>query len=291
MAQDSMAERSPAQADASLEGQLARVPVREVRTARGVISLREAGAGPALVLLHGIGSNSGSWLHQLESPEGRRIIAWDAPGYGTSTPLAPASPSAADYADALTALLDAMAIDRLLLVGHSLGALMAGAFAARHPQRLHGLALLNPAGGYGNADPALREARLASRLKMMDELGPAGMAAQRASNLLSPTAPPEALQLVSWSMRRLDPAGHEQAARMLAGGKLAEDAARFPGRALVMCGSEDRITPEAGCRKIAECFAHGAYRSLHGLGHASYAEAPALVNAALAEFGREAGAW
>lgn len=277
--------------DATLEDRLGRIAVKEVQTARGVMSLREAGAGPALVLLHGIGSNSGSWLYQLESPDGRRVVAWDAPGYGTSAPLAAAAPSAADYACALAALLDALKIDRLVLVGHSLGALMAAAFAALHPQRLHGLVLLNPASGYGNADPAVREERLMSRLSMMEELGPSGLAEQRAGQLLSATAPPQALQLVSMSMRRLDPAGHEQAARMLAGGTLAEDAAGFPGPTLVMCGSEDRITPESGCRKLAQCFAAATYRSLPGLGHASYAEAPAVVQAALADFGRQAGAW
>ena len=286
-----LSQATMAQFNAPLEDRLGRVPVKEVRTARGVISLREAGAGPALVLLHGIGSNSGSWLHQLESPGTRRVIAWDAPGYGTSTPLPLAAPAAADYADALAALLDALGIERLVLVGHSLGALMATAFAALHPQRLYGLVLLNPAGGYGNADPAVREERLMSRLKMMDELGPSGLAEQRAGQLLSSTAPPDALQLVRIGMRRLDPAGHEQAARMLAGGKLSEDAAKFPGQTLVMCGSEDRITPESGCQTIARFFARGTYRSLPGLGHASYAEGPVTVNAALAEFGRQAGAW
>jgi pimeloyl-ACP methyl ester carboxylesterase len=288
MSDASMAKANP---NVNIEERLARFPSKEADISPGVISLREAGAGPALVLLHGIGSGSGSWLQQLESPGGARLLAWDAPGYGTSTPLPVAAPTAADYADALAALLLVLKIDRLVLVGHSLGALMAAAFAARHPQRLHGLVLLNPAGGYGNADPALREERLTSRLKMMEELGPSGLAEQRAAQLLSPAASTEALELVRWNMRQLDPAGHEQAARMLADGKLVEDAARYPGPTLVMCGSEDRITPEPGCRKIAEAFARGTYRSLPGLGHASYVEAPAVVNAALAEFGREAGAW
>ena len=43
------------------------------------ISYRETGSGRALVMLHGIGSGSASWLNQLESIQGFRLIAWDAP--------------------------------------------------------------------------------------------------------------------------------------------------------------------------------------------------------------------
>ena len=56
------------------------------KTSRG-IAYRETGAGPALVLLHGIGSGSAGWLFQLETLKGYRLIAWDAPGYGESENL------------------------------------------------------------------------------------------------------------------------------------------------------------------------------------------------------------
>jgi len=54
-----------------------------LKTSKG-ISYRENGAGQALVFLHGIGSQSVSWLNQLETLKGYRLIAWDAPGYGGS---------------------------------------------------------------------------------------------------------------------------------------------------------------------------------------------------------------
>ena len=71
---------------------------------------QESGTGPALVLLHGISSGSASWHKQLNDPRLQRccrILAWDAPGYGGSAPLAAEKPTAACYAGALARMLDA----------------------------------------------------------------------------------------------------------------------------------------------------------------------------------------
>lgn len=264
---------------------VATLPARIVHVGSNRFSYRTTGTGTTLVLLHGIGSSSASWIPLMQRlADGFHLVAWDAPGYGESTSLASLSPRAADYGDALAAMLDALSIDRTVLVGHSLGALMAADFAARHPHRVKALLLADPASGYGLADEATRNERLASRLKLMNELGPDGMAARRAAQLLGPNASPTALALVQWSMSRLRPEGHEQAARLLAAGRLVEDAARFPGETLVICGSEDKVTPEEACRKVAQACRNARYQSLPGLGHACYVEAPETVAAVVREF-------
>jgi len=267
------------------DARVARHPLDERRTARGVVSFRAAGAGPALCLLHGIGSQSGSWAPQLDALGAHyHVIAWDAPGYGRSDALVSAAPVAADYAATLAALWDALDLDRAVVVASSLGALIAGAFAARWPARAAGLVLLNPAGGYGRADAAERAAKLAARLDRLAALGPAGMAREPAPGMLSPAASAEARALAAWSTARLRPDGYAQAARMLAGGSLADDAARYDGPVLVVAASGDTITPPAGCRAIAAAFPQGSYRVLEGIGHLSYLDAPETVNALVAEF-------
>ena len=267
------------------DARVARHPLDERRTARGVVSLRAAGAGPVLCLLHGIGSQSGSWAPQLDALGARyRVIAWDAPGYGRSDALPSAAPDAADYAATLAALWDALDLDRAVVVASSLGALIAGAFAARWPARAAGLVLLNPAGGYGRADAAERTAKLAARLDRLAALGPAGMAREPAPGMLSPAASAEARALAAWSTARLRPDGYAQAARMLAGGSLADDAARYDGPVLVVAASGDTITPPAGCKAIAAAFPQGSYRVLEGIGHLSYLDAPETVNALVAAF-------
>src|ERR671937_1539999 len=240
------------------------------------ISYRETGTGPALVLLHGIGSSSAGWLFQLESLRGYRLIAWDAPGYGGSEFLAPPAPRPSDYAQALHEFLERLLLKDVVLVGNSLGCLMAGAYAAAHSERVRSMVLLGPAGGY--ADLSDREAKLTERLRQLDDLGPEGLAEQRSPTLVAKGSPPIALELVRWSQRRVQPQGYRQAIHCLAQGRLAADARRYAKRVLVACGSEDLITPEAGCKAIARAFPRGEYRSLAGIGHAPHVEAPEQIN-------------
>jgi pimeloyl-ACP methyl ester carboxylesterase len=246
------------------------------------ISYRETGAGQALVLLHGIGSSSAGWLCQLESLIGYRLIAWDAPGYGESEFLPGATPRPADYAQALHEFLDRLLLKDVVLVGNSLGCLMAGAYAAAHPERVRSMVLLGPAGGYGSLSD--RDDKLRGRLEELDTLGPEGLAEKRSPSLLGKGAPAEALELLRWSQRRIRPQGFRQALHCLAQGRLAEDARRFSKKVLVACGSDDAITPEAGCKAIAAAFPRAEYRSLAGIGHAPQIEASEIVNRLIAGF-------
>jgi pimeloyl-ACP methyl ester carboxylesterase len=92
--------------------------------------------GPPLVLLHGIGSRAESWLPVADGLGARfRVIALDLRGHGMSTHpesgyLLP------DYASDLGAAIDAFELERPLLLGHSLGSLVALTFAAENPGRL-----------------------------------------------------------------------------------------------------------------------------------------------------------
>jgi len=260
-----------------LDERIAKFPRRKSKA----ISYREAGAGQALVLLHGIGSSSASWLFQLEGLNGCRLIAWDAPGYGESDFLKSREPRVSEYADALHAFLERLLLKDVVLVGNSLGCLMAAAYAAAHPERVRSMLLLGPAAGHGGDKKKLEE-----RLKQLDDLGPEGLAEKRSPTLVAASSPPIALELVRWSQRRIRPDGYRQAAHCLANGRLADDARQFRKKVLVACGTEDIITPEAGCKAIAAAFPKAEYRSLAGLGHAPHVEDPAQINAMIREFAR-----
>jgi pimeloyl-ACP methyl ester carboxylesterase len=248
------------------------------------ISYRETGSGPALVLLHGIGASSAGWLCQLETLKGYRLVAWDAPGYGESEFLAPAEPQASDYAQALHEFLDRLLLKDVVLVANSLGCLMAAAYAAARPERVRSMILLGPAGGYGGMPAEKRDALLAERIRQIDELGPDGLAEKRGPTLVAAGSPPEALELVRWSTRRLRPPGYKKALHCLAQGRLVDDARRFHKKVLVACGTQDGVTPEAGCKAIAAAFPRAEYRSLAGLGHVPHMEAPAQINELIAGF-------
>jgi pimeloyl-ACP methyl ester carboxylesterase len=249
------------------------------------LAWREAGQGTPLVLLHGIGSASDSWEYQLAHFAGDfRVVAWDAPGYGGSSDFNIETPSAADFADALDRLLGALGIERCHLVGHSLGALIAAAFASRHPDWILSLTLANAAAGHGRLDAKTRAARLHERLGDLEAYGPAGMAERRAPRLVAPGASPEVLARVQAVMARVRPAGYSRAARMLAEGDIFADLAHIDRPTLVMCGTLDRVTPEESNRAIAKALSNGRFEPLPGLGHASYVESPELFNLVLGRF-------
>ena len=243
------------------------------------IAYRETGAGPALVLLHGIGSGAVSWLLQLETLRGFRLIAWDAPGYGESDFLDEAEPTPADYAAALHGLLERLLLKDVTLVGNSLGCLMAGAYAAARPERVRRMLFLGPAGGYRGD-----RQRLADRLAQFEQLGVEGLAIKRSPTLLGSKAAPGSLDLVQWAQRRVRPQGYRQAVHCLASGNLALDARKFRKKVLVACGAEDVITPEADCKAIAQAFPEAEYRSLAGIGHAPHLEDAPVINRMIAGF-------
>ena len=262
-------------------------PLQWLELGDRIFSYREKGPkdGRVMVLLHGIGSASGSWAHQLKNLSDRyRVIAWDAPGYGASSVLSVDTPKAADYAAALGDFLAGLNANPEILIGHSLGALMAGAYAAGGAVIGKALILADPANGYGGADEAVRAEKMSARLNNMNKLGPEGLAAARSSVLLSATSSDDALAMVRWNMSKLRVDGHAQAAHMLAHGDLIADAGKYNGPVLVMCGGEDSVTPEAGCRKIAAAYSNADYQTLPNVGHASYVENPAQFNQAVLSF-------
>ena len=252
--------------------------------ADGLQCYRESGRGLAIVLLHGISSCAASWEPLSEHLPGYRLLAWDAPGYGDSQPLVSEYPVAADYARRLAEWLEALGVERCVMVGHSLGAIIASAFVAAYPERVTGVILADPAQGYRDAADDKREAVYRARWTQLAEQGHAAYAVSRAPRLLRDDAREDDISRVRDGMRRLNIAGFTQASWMLANDALvryATDSVRMP--LMVLCGDEDRITPPAGAQALATRLG-AAYRGLPQAGHASYIDAPEAFARAVEKF-------
>jgi len=100
---------------------------------------------PTIVFVHGAANDHGVWALQSRyfAHHGHNVLAVDLPGHGRSR--GEALPSVAAIADWLAAFLDAMRVERAILVGHSMGALAALDLAGKHPGRVGKLALLGAA--------------------------------------------------------------------------------------------------------------------------------------------------
>ena len=248
------------------------------------VALRESGkrgTGPTLVLLHGIGSGSGSWVGQFDALAASfRVIAWDAPGYGQSDPLANLQPLARDYAHAIDELLAHLGVDEAFVLGHSLGAIVAAAWASTTSCKVRGLVLASPARGYATASAEVRDAKYLERVQLVERLGVHGMAAERSAALCAPDASPQSIALVRDNMALVTPGGYSQAAWMLAHDDLMSRLRNAQPPLAVLCGEHDRTTPPTACERIAhDCGA--PFVLLRGVAHACYIEDPAQFNAAL----------
>ncbi len=264
---------------------------------QAVVRYREAGSPPGtqvpLVLLHGIGSGSASWVYQLDTANNShalRVLAWDAPGYADSTGLEQSIPSAQDYAQSMWAWLDALGIRKVRLAGHSLGCLMAASAARLQPERIAALTLLAPAQGYGPAAPEVGSKMVNDRLGMFAELGAEKLAQTRGPALLAPNANPEHVGLAIDMMSRLHAAGYAQATHMLAHADIMADLRAFLASSsvplTVACGELDTITPAKACRALAQALgAH--YVSLGDVGHLCAVQASTQVNALLGITGEQ----
>jgi pimeloyl-ACP methyl ester carboxylesterase len=125
--------------------------------APGRVALRAhvGGAGPPVVLLHGLGGAASNWVDVAPLLTARhRVVALDLPGHGGSPPLARDS-GMRGFADAAAAALQELDAAPALVVGHSFGGQVAVWLAARRPELVRGL-LLVAASGIGTRSRRVR---------------------------------------------------------------------------------------------------------------------------------------
>lgn len=247
----------------------------------GAHYLERTGNGPNIVFLHGIGSNSDSFAPLFEIfPEGPRLIAWNAPGYLKSEPLVEAKPAARHYARALEHFCNVLDLDKATFIGHSLGTLIAAAFALRAPERVSAIVLAASAQGYGIGAEEPLPPKASDRLEALKAQGRETFAEARARRLVfDPERHPAVVARVRQEMARINPGGYAQAVHMLASGDLAASVAQLRCKPAFIVGAEDRITPigqtHAAMRAWAE--ANGDTPrciSIPEAGHAVYVQDP-----------------
>jgi pimeloyl-ACP methyl ester carboxylesterase len=123
-------------------------------------AFRVAGSGPPLLLIHGIGDSSATWRTVLPRlARNHTVIAPDLLGHGRSAKPR-ADYSTAAYANGMRDLLGVLGIDRVTLVGHSLGGGVAMQFAYQFPDKTERMALIASGGAGRHVSPLLRAASL-----------------------------------------------------------------------------------------------------------------------------------
>ena len=248
----------------------------------------EAGQGDvAVLLLHGIGGARSIWSDEASGTTralavaGFRAIAVDFPGYGDSA----GAPDMDSMVQALLDVIGHVAAERTVLLGHSMGGMVAQELVARAPQRVQGLVLACTSASFGRADGAWQAEFIAQRLAPLDAgLGMRGMAEQLVPGMVSPAAPAAALEIALEVMARVPEASYRVALRAIASFDRRAALARIGVPTLLLAAEHDRTAAPEVMQRMAARIPHSDYLCLSNAGHIANVEAPAAFNAAVLAF-------
>ena len=143
--------------------------LRFVSYRHGRLAYREAGAGRALLFLHGMNGNSKSWAFAFQalSPS-FRVVAWDAPSCGRSDSF---GDSLEDYVAAVKALIRSLELQDVVVIGHSMGGLVATSLAAEPDMPVTGLILSSTHLGFSLPPGRPLMPRYATRIERLTAKG------------------------------------------------------------------------------------------------------------------------
>lgn len=233
------------------------------------------GDGPALIFAHGVGGNRVSWFRQVPHfSRSFRVIIFDHRAFGGS--IDAEGEGRSRFVDDLLALVDALAIDRAVLIGQSMGGGTSAAFACRYPERVRGLVIADSLAGIQAPEPIasdLRATASANRALSQVErvLGPLIQARDPESVLLY-------LQLASFNSVNV----RTVRGTMPPWSPAALAAAAVP--TLFIVGAQDILFTPAQIGAVQAMVPNSRLATIADAGHSAYFEQPQAFNTVLDDF-------
>jgi pimeloyl-ACP methyl ester carboxylesterase len=227
-----------------------------------------------LVLVHGVGSDGRMFAPVVKQLAGSvRIINWDLPGYGGKPLDGPIT--FAGLAAALAADLDTFGIGQAVILGHSIGGMLALELAAAFPHRVSGLILSATTPAFGSRDGSFQREFLQARLGPLDSgRTMAELAQEAAPRLVGSGAAPEAVAELTRLMAAVPEATFRAALACLVTFDRRADLANIRMPTLLIAGEEDTNAPLKTMTRMAEAIAGARLEVLPGTGHLAPLECP-----------------
>jgi 3-oxoadipate enol-lactonase len=239
--------------------------------------------GPAVVFVNSLGTDLRLWDALLPRlPSGLRLLRFDKRGHGLSD--AGGDYGIDDLAADVIALINEAQCGPVVLVGLSIGGLVAQALAAQRPDLLRGLVLSNTAAKIGTAQ------MWAARIAAIEAQGLGGIADGVMERWFTPAfrASPD-IALWRNMLARTSRDGYLAACRAIAAADLAATTARIALPTLVIGGSHDGSTPPDMVEALARLVPGSRCHIIAGTGHLPCVEAPDAYAALLADSIKEIG--
>ena len=246
----------------------------------------ERGQGETTVLmLHGIGGGRLAFARQMQplAGAGFHAVAWDMPGYGHSALVEPYTFET--LADECIELIDVLDPERLVLVGHSMGGMVAQEVAARVPGRLAALVLAGTSAAFGRPDGDWQRDFVGERTAPLDAgRSMADLAADLVARMVASGASDAVRAEAIAVMASVPPPTYRLALQALMGFDRRAGLASLPMPVLLVAGSEDRNAPPTVMKGMAERIPGARLVCLDGCGHLMPFERPDAFNDALLAF-------
>jgi 3-oxoadipate enol-lactonase len=249
-----------------------------VVTNRGRIGVVEQGSGKRtpIIFLHGVGSDKSVWQPQLEHfASARRAVAFDYPGYGESDFIERATRD--DFASAILAAMDALAIDSAHVCGLSLGGVIAIAMHALAPDRCASLIIADSFAVHPQGR-AIHDRSIAASHNGMRQLAEARVCALLASE--DATIRSDVID----TMAAIDPAAYRIGAEAVWLADQTDRAAAIHGPTLMICGDLDPVTPPSLSEELAKLIPNSRLEVIPGASHLANLDKPAEFNRTIDDF-------
>lgn len=258
-----------------------------IRHANGIATVARGDGPVAVVMLHGIGGGKAAWPAQFDAltDAGYRAVAWDMPGYGDSATIDPY-----DFAGLATALAPVLQAERdagrrVVLLGHSMGGMVAQQAYAAMPKAIDGMVLSGTSPAFGKADGDWQRDFVAARTAPLDAgRTMAEMAAGLVRGMVAPDAPADAVAFATRVMASVPPDTYRAALHALVRFDQRAALAGIAVPVLALAGEHDANAAPAVMERMAARIPGAEYRCLPGVGHLACMERPARFNEALLDF-------
>ncbi|MBS0242592.1 MAG: alpha/beta fold hydrolase, partial [Proteobacteria bacterium] len=241
--------------------------------------------GPVVTFLHSLSSDGGMWAEQMQPllNAGWRVLRLDMRGHGGSDPV-PGDYSMAALADDVALALDFLGLDKVHLVGLSIGGMIGQAFAIGHGQRLTSAMLCDtapgtPPGGKEAWGPRMETVKKAASLEPLGD----GTMERWFTDAFKPKNPGRWKEIRS-TIVNTTPAGYLGCAAAILDFDFLPKLPSVKVPTLVVCGDDDQGTPPAGNKKIAELIPGGKYVGIANARHFPNVEHPDVFNKIMMEW-------